>query len=385
MLAVPRRPALLALLCLALVYPAVAADEDPARELDSLKSRIAGLEAEMRRETERRDRRSAELRSAEEAAAAAVARLEETRRELAAGRGRLARLEARRTELSRALAKDADALAAELRAAWMAGREPRLKLVLSQDDPARLGRMLAWYGYLARDRSARMAGLEERLAGLADVERSLASANQALAALEKRRTAEASGLEAARQERSQAVAALESRLSDRGKEVERLRAEAAALEKLVAELQSAIADLPVPGGAFGKQRGRLQWPASGALVRDFGDRRAGGLRANGVLLAIPRGTEVRAVWQGRVAYADWLPGLGLLLILDHGDGYLSLYGHNEVLFGEVGEWVQAGEVIARAGDSGGRDEAALYFEIRQGGAPQDPKGWFASRLPRRSD
>jgi septal ring factor EnvC (AmiA/AmiB activator) len=118
------------------------------------------------------------------------------------------------------------------------------------------------------------------------------------------------------------------------------------------------------------------------VLRDFGDQRGSGPKSNGVLIAAERGAEIKAVWHGRVAYADWLPGLGLLLILEHGDGYLSLYGHNEVLFSAIGDWVSAGEVLGRAGDSGGRDRAGLYFEIRNGSKPENPNRWFSGRLPR---
>jgi murein hydrolase activator len=134
-------------------------------------------------------------------------------------------------------------------------------------------------------------------------------------------------------------------------------------------------------GAFAKLRGKLAWPVSGHLVARFGDTRAGGVRWDGVLVATERGTPVKAVCEGRVIYADWLPGLGLLAILDHGDGYLSLYGHNERLYKAVGERVAAGDTIAAAGDSGGSGRPELYFEIRKGGKPVDPRPWFKAADP----
>ncbi len=379
--ALHRLPALVlgAVLALGAAAPA-AADPAPERELEALKARIAELEAGIRRDTDRRSREAAALREAEQRVAHAARALETTRRDRADSQKRLAGLRAREAELEQALARDADALAAEIRSAWMAGRESRLKLVMSQADPARLGRMLAFYGYLARDRAGRIDATRTRLAELAEVQAGVRTENLRLAEMERRREQDLAGLQAARAERAQAVAALEASLQQSGRQVETLQEEAQALEALIKELRAAVADLPVPDAApFAAQKGRLEWPARGRLARDFGDRRGEGPRSTGVLIDVPRGTEVTAVWSGRVAYADWLPGLGLLLIVEHDDGYLSLYGHNEVLFKTVGDWVRAGEVIASSGDTGGRERAGLYFEIRKGRKAENPRPWFAKR------
>ena len=154
------------------------------------------------------------------------------------------------------------------------------------------------------------------------------------------------------------------------------------LEKLLRELRTAMERFPLEGNdVFVRLRGKLAWPVSGRLVARFGDARAGGVHWDGVLVATERGAPVKAVCQGRVIYADWLPGLGLLTIVDHGDGYLSLYGHNERLYKAAGEPVTAGEPIAAAGDSGGSSRPELYFEIRKGGKPVDPRPWFRAANP----
>jgi septal ring factor EnvC (AmiA/AmiB activator) len=132
---------------------------------------------------------------------------------------------------------------------------------------------------------------------------------------------------------------------------------------------------------FGKLRGKLAWPAAGRVVSRFGETRAGGIKWDGMLLAGEQGAAVRAVSSGRVVYADWLPGLGLLTIIDHGDGYLSLYAHNERLYKSVGERVVAGDQIGAVGDTGGRSRPELYFEIRKAGKPIDPRPWFRSSAP----
>jgi septal ring factor EnvC (AmiA/AmiB activator) len=356
------------------------ADDDAAaaQRLEALKARIAVIEREQRQAAERRDRETRALRQAEEAVADRARELEQTRRERRAAAARRDELAARRAELAGALAQDTEALSAELRAAWLAGREPRLKLALNQQDPARLGRMLAWYRYLAADRAQRIAGLRTRLAELAEVTTALEAERERLAAVEARQAEALAALEEARATHASTVADLDADLARRAAETERLREEAAALERLLEELRAAVANLPVPDATpFQEQRGRLAWPVDGALLRTFGSRRGEGPRSNGVLIGAGRGSEVRAVWYGRVAYADWLPGLGLLLVLEHGDGYMSLYGHNEVLFSKVGDWVSAGQVVARVGDSGGRDQAGLYFEIRSGAEPENPQAWLS--------
>lgn len=359
-------------------------DAELERQLETLKARISTIEQAQREAAQRRDRESRALREAELAVARQSQALAETRRERSAVASRRDELLARRAELAGGLAADTRALATELRAAWMAGGEPRLKLMLNQQNPAQLGRMLTWYHYLARGRTARMAVLSERLAELAELGRRLDAENARLEAAEARQAEAVAGLEAARAARAGTVAQLDADLARRSAQSERLRGEAAALERLLEELRAAVVDLPVPDGApFADQRGRLAWPVKGRLARDFGERRGEGPRSNGVLIAAERGAGVQAVWHGRVAYADWLPGLGLLLVLEHGDGFMSLYGHNEVLFSGVGDWVAAGQVVGQVGESGGREQAALYFEIRNGAKPENPTPWFHERMKRR--
>ena len=245
--------------------------------------------------------------------------------------------------------------------------------------------MLAYDGYLGRARSERIAAIRERSARLDAVEEALAAEAVRLAALEEERQREAAAYDTARATRQQAFADLEARVASRSAELSELKGNAAALEDLLTRLRAALeefAELEAPGPAgqhrhFAAVRGRLPWPAHGRVVASFGEQRPGGLRWNGLLLETHPGNEVRAPYFGRVLYADWLPGLGLLLILDHGDGYLSLYGHNERLFKNVGERVRPGEVLARSAEGAVRSE--LYFEIRQGARPLNPRQWLRGK------
>lgn len=374
-----RRLAIVA--ALALLCGPVAGAGDPESELAELRARIRAIQADIDADLATRDRAGARLRDAERAAAAAVRELEKVRTDIAENRDQAAALRADRDRLRERLGDHREQLGAQVRGAYMSGQQNRLRLLLNQEDPVRLGRMMAWYGYVAEARARQVDETVARLAELVSVEAALKDRDSALETLAARRAEEVARLESARSERAAALADLEQRLAERGDEKFRLETEAAALEDLIGELRKALADLPDPRREpFADQRGKLAWPVGGQLLKDYGQPRGGGMTWRGVLVAAPRGAEVRAVYHGRVAYADWLPGMGLLVIVDHGDGYLSLYGHNEALYKSVGEWVSPGDVLAAAGDSGGGLQTALYFEIRKGTRPENPNRWFGQRL-----
>ena len=155
------------------------------------------------------------------------------------------------------------------------------------------------------------------------------------------------------------------------------------LARLIAELTSILSDYPITSEEpFSKHKGRLTWPIAGNLLHDFGQPRGtGSVKWNGVVLAAPRGREVRSIYHGRVVFADWLAGMGLLVIVDHGEGYMTLYGYNETTLKRAGDWVAPGDVIATVGDSGGQQQTGLYFEVRQGTKAVNPRSWV-SRQPK---
>ena len=265
------------------------------------------------------------------------------------------------------------------------GKQEPLKLLLNQRDPAQTGRVLTYYQYFGRARASQIAAINSHIAELATLDAQVAEEEARLAALEDQRKGELSRLQTARERRGRALVSLEAESKNRARELEKLKDQQGGLEKLVRELRRALERIdkfPTDSkDAFAKLRGKLSWPVSGKLLASFGQTRAGGVKWDGVLLSGAQGSAVRAVYHGRVVYADWLSGLGLLTIIDHGDGYLSLYGHNERLYKEVGERVTAGDTIATVGDTGGRSTPALYFEIRRAGKPVDPRPWFKSAAP----
>lgn len=385
-------------LTLALIFPLVAAamlgvgmaadDPNPARaeaELKAVRSQIDKVKAEMERDAGRRDQLTKELEESERTVGAARGELDKLRRERATHTARRGELAAERRTEESALAQDREALAGQIRAASMIGRQEPIKLLLNQRDPGQIGRVLVYYQYFGRARASQIAAIDAHLAEINELDAELAAEEQRLLALEQQQRGEVTRLQSARERRGKALVSLDAESKDRAKELERLKDQQGGLEKLVRELRRAlerIEKFPTDSkDAFAKLRGKLAWPVAGKLVASYGQVRAGGMKWDGVLLAGAQGTPVRAVYHGRVVYADWLSGLGLLTIIDHGDGYLSLYGHNERLYKEVGERVTAGDTIATLGDSGGRPRAELYFEIRKAGKPIDPRPWFKSSAP----
>ena len=374
---------------LSLVSGALAADDpNPAKaeaDLKAVRSQIDKVQAEMERDAGRRDKITRELQESETTVSGARGELDKLRRERAVHTARRAELAAARRNEESELGERRAALAGQIRAASMIGHEEPLKLLLNQRDPAQTGRVLTYYQYFGRARASQIAAINSHIAELATLDAGLAEEEARLVALEEQQKGELSRLQAARERRGRALATLETESKNRARELTRLKEQQGGLEKLVRELRRALERIdkfPTDSkDAFAKLRGKLSWPVAGKLVASFGQNRAGGVKWDGVLVSGAQGSAVRAVYHGRVVYADWLSGLGLLTIVDHGDGYLSLYGHNERLYKEVGERVTAGDTIATVGDSGGRSTPALYFEIRKAGRPIDPRPWFKSASP----
>jgi septal ring factor EnvC (AmiA/AmiB activator) len=351
-------------------------------ELRRVNERIERVRRSVNADVEKRDRLSAELRDSELSIQAARRQLEGLRAQRIASEARLKDLERERERREAELASERGALAGQLRAAYVNGRHEQLRLLLNQQDPAAVGRMLAWYGYFGRARAERIDSISDQLQHLALVRERITAEGERLKDLETRREQELAVLRGAQDRRTRAVASIDKQIQSQGGQLKRLESQARGLEKLITELRKALANPPVAKQApFEPLKGRLPWPVQqGKVLARFGQPRAGGsLRWQGMLIGTERGARVRAPYAGRVAYADWLPGMGLMIVLDHGGGYLSLYGHNEELFRKVGEPVAAGDVIGSVGDSGGNDQSALYFEVRRGREPVNPENWLQRR------
>ncbi len=381
----PGTAVLLLWLLAAVMPPAAAAGTagQTASDLVRLRERIERVSREVGRDALEKDRLAANLRDAELAVASARRDLDGMHAEVVSRSAQRAALAAERERERAALQARRSALAQQLRVAYLLGRNEPLQLLLNQQDPAQASRMFAWYGYFGRARAGQIAAIGERLHHIDTLDSELAEQEKALAQLQRDSRQQLQRLESGRDQRQQALANLQTEARSRTANLARLRSQQADLERLLRELSRVVR----PSGpldsssAFGRRRGQLDWPVSGRLSASYGEVRASGVNWQGTVVSTTRGAPVHAVSAGRVIYADWLPGLGLLTIVDHGAGYLSLYGYNDSLRKAAGESVATGDVIATAGDSGGRPEPQLYFEIRRRGKPLDPRPWFRRRTP----
>ncbi|WP_345779247.1 peptidoglycan DD-metalloendopeptidase family protein [Lysobacter sp. M2-1] len=377
---------------------------DTQRKLDRAKKELDDVAAERRRIEGQRGEAARKLRELDERVGTSTRALKRVEAELHRQQAELQALQARRGALDAALGAQRRELAQLLRAAYAVGGDAPLKLMLSQDRVADGNRLLAYHGYLQRDRARRIADLRAELAGLTELERSIADASAALAATRQQQQADVARLERDRKQRSSAVAELDQRYQDRrtreralGRDVKGLQSVLAQLRaaarRAEAERKAAAAREARTGSASSGRRppppvianaqpirvGGLGWPLSGTLVTAYGGTLPDGRRSQGVLIAAPAGTAVQAVANGKVVFAEWMSGYGLLCIVDHGNGTMSLYANNDGLLRDAGSDVKRGDAVASVGNSGGQGQSALYFELRRNGQPVDPRAWLQKR------
>ncbi|MDF1822739.1 MAG: peptidoglycan DD-metalloendopeptidase family protein [Alcanivoracaceae bacterium] len=351
-------------------------------QLEDLREQIARLEARLSEDLASRDAERAELRRVEKRISSLAAEARKLDRALADARDRLARVEKKQQQLADENRTQLGWVSRTARAGYMSGRQPLMKLLLNQEQPDTLARLLRYQDYFQSARRQRLDEISRDLVALRQVALQVHEARNDLNTRRQDVDAQQSRLKQARAERQQALAAINRKLDSHESRLGKLRKDEQELEELLRSMVNALTDIPAnPGGKpFADLSGDLPWPVTRDIKARFGSRREGPVRWNGVLLEARNGTPVRAIHPGRVVFADWLRGYGLLTIIDHGGGYLSLYGYNQSLLREVGEWISLGDTIALAGDSGGRDESGLYFEIRRNGKPVNPDKWCNSRV-----
>jgi len=300
-------------------------------------------------------------------------------KKIKAKKSELAALRETRLKHQRRLSRENDNLAQQVYTAFTLGREERVKLLFSQQDPQKLQRTLVYYQYFSNARVDLINDVQDSIDKIIETERLIQQARQALEKNQQARSLQKKQLDKDRGKRKSIISSLDQQLKKQGGNLSRLEDEAAQLQDLINSIQKIFADAPegdISRRAFPELKGKLAWPVKGKIKRLFGrNKPLSNLRWQGVILEAPNGSRVRAISHGRVAFADWLRGLGNLIIIDHGNSYLSLYGHNESLFKSAGEWVETGEVISSIGSSGGQPKPGLYFEIRKRGKPQNPTGW----------
>jgi murein hydrolase activator len=371
-----------AALCCAGAWAAAPESADTVQakaKLAAVRARIAALTNRLGDELKQRDALSARLREAELIITAKRRRLEALHAEQMTVERRRAELRAEQLRDQESLQSERAALAAQVQAAYMIGRQEQLKLLLNQSNPAGLGRTLTYYGYFAAERSAKIDAIQAQVAHLLQLVAEIEQQSAQLTTLENEVAREVATLGHAREERTETLSALTKQVASGNQELVNLRREEQAVESLVADLARVLQDFPVDSTqSFVAMRGKLPWPVQGRVMAHYQEQQtnsAPGPRWNGEMIEAARGTKVRAPYFGRVVYADWLQGLGLLLIIGHSGGYMTLYGHAEVLYKSVGDWVSPGDVIAALSDASGA-APQLYFEIREGRKTVDPKIWL---------
>ncbi|WDY58399.1 murein hydrolase activator EnvC family protein [Pseudomonas sp. PSKL.D1] len=419
---------LIALSCL--LSPAFADERaQTQQQLDATRQDIAELKKMLGKLQEEKAGAQKDLKATETDIGNLEKQVEGLQQELKKTEGELERLDTEKKKLQTARVEQQRLIAIQARSAYQNnGREEYLKLLLNQQNPEKFARTLTYYDYLSKARTEQLRAFNETLRQLANVEQDISRQQEQLLAQRADLDTRRQELETERGKRQQVLAKLNSDVKDRDSKLQAREQDQADLAKVLKTIEETLArqareaeearkkallaqqeaekrrqqealaareDSEPPkkarttlgpivssdganyGGAFSAARGKLPWPVNGRLLARFGDARGTDARAkwDGVMISANPGTQVRAVHGGRVVFADWLRGAGLLVILDHGNGYLSLYGHNQSLLKSAGDIVKAGEAISTVGDSGGQDSAGLYFAIRQQGRPTDPSQW----------
>ncbi|MEO5962136.1 MAG: peptidoglycan DD-metalloendopeptidase family protein [Thermomonas sp.] len=396
----------LAMILLALAFAPVAHAQDrrdAERKLQTIRSELKSVAAERRKLEGQRGDASRQLRQADEQVGGVQRALRDADVRLQRDKSSLQQLQAERVKGTAALAGKRQELARLLRAAQVAGDEAPLKAMLAQDRIADAERALAYQGYLQRGQVERIRALTAELQRIDALEQEIVERQQALDRDRRQQQTRLVELEQARKQRAGVLAGIDTQYKDRSGREKALGRDAKALQNLLAQLRAAAAraarEAKAQARAEAAQRaasggrrttapirtvasapalrvGGLGWPVTGNLLASYGGKLPDGRRSDGVLVSASAGTTVKAVADGQVVFADWMTGYGMILIIDHGNGYMSLYAHNDGLLRDAGDTVKRGDAVASVGKSGGQEQPALYFELRRNGAPVDPRGWL---------
>lgn len=376
-------------LVLALIsaHPACAADK---ADLEALRGRIEALKKNLDGTEEIRSEASDELRASERGVSEANRILRNIGAHQQAARAELARVGKQSRALEAAVASQQIELGRLLATRHASDQQDYLRLLLSGRDPNQTARELYYYSYISRAQADFIGALRRNLAGLAQLERDARDKSAELAQLETRQREGRKELLRQQAERRRVLAKLKTKVNSQRRMIKSLQRDETRLSRLVEELEKVISrdtgaarneKLPEPGqggGAFSSLKGKLRLPTRGELINRFGSpRNDSGPNWKGLFIRSADGQEVRAVAGGRVVFADWLRGFGNLMIIDHGQSYLTIYGNNEALLKQVGDRVAIGDTIATVGNSGGNPDSGLYFEIRYQGKAFDPLRWVS--------
>ena len=386
--------------------PSASKSSDAKKELNELKSRIDAIQKNLEQAESSRNEAADALAASERAISDANRALAELGQKSEVANAKVAEIKRETARAGNALSAQRKALSKMLYQQYVAGRPEGLAILLNGRDPNEMARELHYLSYVGRARAELIAGLEANVTRLAELENAAAQEAAELQAIAAEHKRQRQKLEAEKSSRKTIIARISRDIERQQREISTLRQDEARLTRLIEQLAKAIARPPKPragtereraapprlrnervpdrteelDGAFARLRGRLALPVRGELANRFGSPRQDGAMAwKGLFIAAPGGEAVRAIAGGRVVFADWLRGFGNLLIIDHGDSYMSLYGYNETLYKQVGDVIRGGDRIAAVGNTGGRQDSGLYFEMRHEGRPFDPMTWVSVR------
>lgn len=360
-----------------------AAETDPAareRELGRIRERVESLNKSLQEDRLEQDSLARELRDTEQSIASLSRALKKLDKESETQEQAVGKTRQQRAAVARQLESERGALRQQVRAAYLMGRQQQAKLLLNQEDPGRLGRVLTYYDYLNRARVRQIETIRAQFERLQAVEQQLQAELDKLNGLQEARNHTLEQLTKERDQRRSTLRQIAARIKDQNRELSRLREDEARLSTLMSSVRRALADMPYDAGGdkpFASGKGKLGWPIRGPVLARFGAPKAGGkLSWRGLWIGAPAGTPVQAVARGRVVYVGWMHSYGLIVIIEHGDGYYSLYGHSQSTNVSLGDLVQAGQTVSLAGESGGHEKTGVYFEIRQGKTAINPQQWL---------
>jgi len=349
------------------------------KKLDELLSRIENIQIKLAKQKDKHSQLRSKLKKSEKKIGKVNRQLKVINKKLRKQNKQLSKLDNQKNNLNKSLDQQRKALAGQIRSSYAIGRQEYLKLLLNQQDPIVMGRTLVLYDYLNRARTERIGEIASKVAELKVVEEKINTQTAKLNVTRQKRLKQRQALQSNLKKRAVVLDALNKKIRTRKQKLAQAKTDAKQLEDLMRGLRRALADVPSNAGvrkSFRSQKGRYRLPVRGRISSRYGSKRGStGLRWQGVVIRAKQGASVRSISHGRIAFADWLRGFGLMVIVDHGAGYMSLYGHNDSLYVETGDWIEAGEEIASVGRSGGRKKPALYFEIRHDGKPTNPLRW----------
>ncbi len=368
---------------------------DAQKQLGTVRAQIKALSDEQKRIDDARDAAAKQLREVDGKVAVSQRSLRATDARIAAQQAQLADLQAQQEQLEDRLGKQREELAELVRSAYTIGQHGQLQMLLEQGRMSDLARVLAYHKYFQQDRQKRITGLSAELQSLATVSEQVRQQQQALVAARAKQQSQLASLGTQKRERAGMVTTLEAKYRDRDQRLNALGRDEKNTVALLERLRKLMAQVPKPpptvrtpgtkgsgvrppviAGNPNIPIGPLNLPLAGTVLAGYGGTMPDGHASKGLLIAGTAGAEVHAVSAGRVAYADWLKGYGLLIILDHGNGWMTLYAFNDALLKNTGDAVRAGEAISTVGSSGAQGKPALYFELRRNGLPQDPRAWL---------